>query len=486
MNLLFYLFYKLIKIYITIIIISFILSFFFKNPSNEHFLSKKAITGQSYSIFDLARDYNENKILLRKIINSPFLFFIFNIIIICIFTIRPVLVFISFLFMIYFLIKIIRYYFSNDYVPIKLEVRVYEFNNYYSWLDVLKLFFYSIPKWCGWVVAYSLLKTIFIKQKAPLDVYNYIGTALMNFIIGISGWSIFASYHLSERLQMYLRCNYTLSFSIKSVLINGFTSEFNKFMIISKKLKIYKVNKILVFNPFNETKKTSNLINKSFINENKFPTLLKIYSPTLEGGQREHPGYVAHFNLQDTNSFSNAIQLTGKPIEGMKSVIFEAKGYKTTESHNVYNIMQLNKNLKINSKGKFFESLGVYTTEGRQRYLTIMASHSMHVDNLPLICEYENYKECRHAPNGVTDFIIKNNDLRVDYYTLKHHEILNEVKEKTPFNDLKDVNEYFNSPLVRTYNLHDQNQQFDEIVNYNHNALLNNQNYRDFWNDINK
>jgi hypothetical protein len=89
-------------------------------------LKERILNNKSYTIFDLINDKSLNDHLIKKIFSSVSFFFLFSFVATWLIFFRTIITILSLIFLIFFLIKILKFIFSNDYIPIKLYKKDFE------------------------------------------------------------------------------------------------------------------------------------------------------------------------------------------------------------------------------------------------------------------------------------------------------------------------------------------------------------------------
>ena len=330
-----------------------------ENESEEYKLIQNVLTNKPYELKDFINDFSNHKNFLKEMIIKPQYLIIFSIWLTIILAARPVVSFISFFFFFLYLIKIIKFDKSLDYTSIQVDKARYLTKNFITWKDVIKLVFNRIPHYSGYTIAYYIYKKIKVGGKHKINYWNICRSIVIYTILGFSLWALVFAKKLAENSIDFFQMskfNEFFLYRIPKIIVHELEINFNFFLKTSKKLRIYKLNNELRFNPTE-----SSIIKQTHRSIKHGGNGCVVKSYTDKQRFISHPG----LNLDETiDEMKNSemcliAQATGKPIEGMRTLKFSTKDYKKNESYLSYNTMQWKENIINNYDMRLYNSLRI-------------------------------------------------------------------------------------------------------------------------------
>lgn len=243
---------------------------------------------------------------------------------------------------------------------------------------------------------------------------------------------------ISLDCEKTLKNKKTLLLEYPRIILYNLTCVFNKYMLISKELRIYKENDKIFFNPKE----------KIIISANKdIGKTVKILSPSLKKTYSDskvvtHPGIQFHEN-KDNDKYDISVQFTGRlPTNDYSGVIIRTYDYKFDNAFIVYNVIRDYQNIQMSHNYKILSSIhlnNINKMDNLYKNITLLRSMS---NNLVIENVFnEPGDSSREIINtNFAEYCLENNDkINTDYRLMKIFEYNRNIIGKMSDKDYKEL-----------------------------------------------
>jgi hypothetical protein len=252
---------------------------------------------------------------------------------------------------IYYIIKILLLIFKYSNEEICLNKYNYHFKNNLKIIDIALILPLKMSNWISFVLAYSIINSLYNKKSLKIDIKRIINSMIFIVIFGMSWWVLLISYDLAKSFILILNINKNIYPTTLEMIIYTFTQKFNFFLNISKMMRIYKENNIIIFN-------MKTIINKEIHNV----TPVKIFSLTKSGTKSiSHPGLMSEYSKDE--EINTAVQFTGTLKAELGGFKVNIQNYKKSYNYCVYNICRSSKNFELNHYNNQLLNMGINNQE---------------------------------------------------------------------------------------------------------------------------
>lgn len=472
----FYIFFGAIKTYISLVILTHILVFLFgiKKTEDSLFELKK---GCSYSIFDLHSDYFFNKELFKEIISNRRLFCLTTLMLTLVMIIRPLMVFPTAVFYIYYCYSIFRFKNSRDYHPICLYKNDFVVNGFPSYRACIFLFFIKIPKWVGFTLAYFSWKFFYTREFPVKNYKELVGCFLLTLIAGVSMWTVYVSTRTAKHLV--LKRDNLFGYYFPQIIIYLFTNNFNKFAQVASRLKIFKLNNELIFNPSTGLQ-TINKIEHQVV---------KIHSPDIRKNKMHyltHPGLkleennaltAKEFLRAESSLHDICVQSTSIPIGGMECLKLKTIEHKKTLTYHCINTVR-ERNLVVldyRYQSNCLSSWGITDDEKFLNYAALVYSHRLFSYNGIIRLETLNSTKTVINKNNFLYFLVNKtrfNGFRLNDATMLYVDKIVNRFEKESSSNIDSLKNLYVQSKETVYDFHDNDFKFPEFHEFTSKKLI--------------
>lgn len=273
--------------------------------------------------------------------------------------------FITCFFIFYYTIKIYRLYYYKSNYDIEIDSDVY-----YLKLDsrfcLFKLFFYTIPKCAGFVIAYIFMRRLLVGTPLNRSYRSVYHNLLFSYLLNINSFNLLVSIKLSDDLYdlFYLKRT-RKSFLFVNIIINNFTFHFNKFIEASKKMRIYIENSDSIV--FNTNGSRVILYDACASNEKQITTWVKPYKFL------KHPGLA----VDNTSSVDTSVQFTGFAPYNTRYFKVLVKNYNKDYSCSIYNVYRHINNTSTYDRYNLVRNFGINNDEKILSFKKIIHLHRL-------------------------------------------------------------------------------------------------------------
>lgn len=371
---------------------------------------------------------------------------------------------------VFFFLSIFWYFFSWNYLEFKLSKKNFTVHSHYNWFDLLFKLFWTNPKCAGFAITYHIFKALKKKNLSHTNRIIILKNLGLTLLLGVNLKTLNLSCQLSADISLYSFSNLTSLFLELPGLILNRIYFLNSFVKISEKLRLYKNNWEVEFNPNSP---------RSILAGNP-STLSYFNSGTLisHASNRDwrHPALLFDHS---GDKIQTAVQLTGTPLIGMHPIQIKVNGYKKESTSLIINMLMDKSSLKIKMNTNILNNLGIFDNDTALDLHTTIWAHRTFIPEMRIWFDFDINAETRElvTSKGVgsySEMLLQYNDdaqlkklLNISLVSLKKAEQSLYFKDSLPKDEISVLTDMTNNSIIIDY-LRQEWREVDRIQPFYH------------------